>query len=118
MEPRRTPKRGLSPVAHRDGGSRVENSHIRLATRVPRSDPNLIGVLPLKPRPPYFLGRHTASQLTLHFAPVVEFLADQRNARSILFMKFKVPGGIPGHLIGIMWLFGAFAEVCRDQNER
>jgi hypothetical protein len=46
------------------------------------------------PRPPYFLGRHTTSQLTLHFAPVVESLADQRKALSILFMKFKVPGGM------------------------
>jgi hypothetical protein len=35
MEPRGAPKRGLGPVAHRDGGSRVENRHIRLATRVP-----------------------------------------------------------------------------------
>ena len=45
------------------------------------------------PRPPRSFGRHTASQFTLHFAPVVLSVPSQRKALSSLFMLCRVDVG-------------------------
>jgi hypothetical protein len=111
LDPRSMPKWSFGPVSHRDGGCRIENVQVLLPARVPRTNPilsghvhsshgqrNLRAIANLSifctPRPPYFLGRHTTSQLTLQLAPVVESLAAQRKALSNLLMNFEVPGGM------------------------
>jgi hypothetical protein len=45
-------------------------------------------------RGPHILGRHTASQLTLHFALKVVSFAAQTKDLSTLFKYFMVPGGM------------------------
>jgi hypothetical protein len=106
------PKRRLLPITNGDGGIRIEYAHVFLGTRVAMTDPKKIGVRTFEPRPTKAkrrsafvqvfypkaaklrVGRQTIFQLTLHFAPVVVSLADQRKTLSILLMNLMVSGGI------------------------